>query len=146
VSRATTGSSDRPTASASGTGRLSGTIIQMTRPAITDVPAFTQNSRPYPSDARTPALTVETEKPRLIAQNRRPYARTRSVGCNRSATVACTAGRNRSPSSPTRNALTQISAMSRAEPSRIRAAPVPKKQISIVSRRPTRSARKPPQS
>jgi len=72
VSRATTGSSARLAAPATGAGRLSGTIVQITSPAITDVAAFTQNSRPYPNEARTPAATVETEKPRLMAQNSRP--------------------------------------------------------------------------
>lgn len=94
--------------------------------------------------ARTPALTVETEKPRLIAQNSRPYARTRSLGWSRSATVAWTAGRNRSPIRPTTKAATQIVSIERAEPSRISAAAVPKKPISIVRRRPARSESQPP--
>jgi hypothetical protein len=96
--------------------------------------------------ASTPALTVETEKPRLIAQNSSPYARTRSRGWSKSATVAWTAGRKRSPIRPTTNAAAQIIHIERAEPSRISAAAVPKNPISIVRRRPNRSESQPPTS
>ncbi len=145
MSRNATGSNCRRGPSSS-TGRVSGTIRQITSAATTDVPALIQNSRLYPTLARTPALTVETEKPRLIAQKSSPYARTRSLGWSRSATVACTAGRNMSPIRPTTKAAIQIVPIERAEPSRISAAAVPRNPISIVRRRPNRSAIQPPTS
>jgi hypothetical protein len=46
------------------------------------------------------------EKPRLLAQNCRAKARGRSASLTRSATAACTAGRNRSRHRPYANAAT----------------------------------------
>jgi hypothetical protein len=102
-----------------------------------------QNSSPYPCLAKTPAVTVATEKPRLAAQKSNPNARTRCCA-GRSATAADPAGRNSSIVSPTATAAAQISGIESAEPSAASATAAPTNPTSIVLRQPIRSPSQPP--